>query len=165
MADERFDVQQLQVASPCYVRWSDMRGDERVRHCASCQLNVFNVRELTTAEVEALLQRTNGRLCLRLYRRWDGTVLTRDCPVGVQRARVRLAAALMTAAAFAGVLLLPLLRLGSPRRDEDEYSTFQERVAELKWRAYEWPVIGAVLEELDPRPQATMGVVIRRSHP
>ena len=89
MTAEKFDLQQLRIASPCYERWDNMKGDDRVRHCASCKLNVFNVREMTKAEVEQLVESTQGRLCLRLYKRWDGTVLMADCPVGVSRARVR----------------------------------------------------------------------------
>jgi hypothetical protein len=159
MTAEKFDVQQLQIASPCYERWENMKGDERVRHCASCKLNVFNVREMTRAEVEQLVERTQGRLCMRLYKRWDGTVLTADCPVGVSRARVRVAAALLTAAAFVGVLVLPLLR-GSPRGPSDEPLTFQERFELIKDEAYDWPVFGAILEEISPRPRATVGMMI-----
>jgi hypothetical protein len=166
MKDEKFDVQQLEVASPCYERWDNMKGDDRVRHCASCKLNVYNVRELTAGEVEELVTRSNGRVCMRLYRRWDGTVLTRDCPMGLQRARVRVAAALLTATAFVGVLLLPLIRLGGSERAEEmaDY-TFSERLAEFQQEAYEWPVVGSLLEKVSPRPRATMGVVMRRSRP
>lgn len=166
MTDEQFDVQQLEVASPCYERWDHMKGDDRVRHCASCKLNVYNVRELTGAEVEELVTRSSGRMCMRLYRRWDGTVLTRDCPMGLQQARVRVAAALLTAVAFVAVLLLPLFRLtGSVRGYDRSDYTFMDRVDEFKEGAYEWPVLGSMLEKLSPRPRATVGVVIRRSRP
>jgi hypothetical protein len=162
MMDGPFDLQKLQVASPCYERWDNMKGDSQMRHCASCKLNVYNVREMTTAEVEALFQRTSGRLCVRLYRRWDGTVLTRDCPVGVQRARVRMAAALATAAAFAMVLLLPMLmRLGSKEAASLENLTFSQRLEEFRYRAYDWPVVGAVLEKVYPPPRAVMGAIAR----
>jgi hypothetical protein len=158
--DGKFDLQQLQVASPCYERWDQMKGDDRVRHCASCKLNVYNVREMTAAEVQELAQQKSGRLCLRLYRRWDGTVLTRDCPVGVARMRMRMAAAIATAAAFAAVLLFPVLtRLGSRSLASLEGLTFEDRVEELRYKAYEWPVIGAVLEKVYPPPRATMGAI------
>jgi hypothetical protein len=160
MTDGKFDLQKLQVASPCYERWDQMKGDERVRHCASCKLNVYNVREMTTAEVQELVQQRSGRLCLRLYRRWDGTVLTRDCPVGVARVRMRMAAAMATAAAFAAVLLFPVLaRLGSKSLAPLEGLTFEDRVEELRYKAYEWPVIGVVLEKVYPPPRMTMGAM------
>jgi hypothetical protein len=159
MTAEKFDLQQLKIASPCYERWDNMKGDDRVRHCASCKLNVFNVREMTKAEVEQLVESTQGRLCVRLYKRWDGTVLTADCPVGVSRARVRVASALLTAAAFVGVLVLPLLR-GTPKGPSNEPLTFQEHLESIKDEAYDWPVFGLLLEEISPRPRATMGAMI-----
>ena len=100
----------LEVASPCREKWESMTGDERVRHCAKCQLNVFNVSELTEVEIVAMLQAKTGRVCGRLFRRADGTVLTKDCPVGL--ARVRRQLALVVAA----VLTLVLGALGSRSR-------------------------------------------------
>jgi hypothetical protein len=156
----KFDLQKLQVASPCYERWDAMKGDDRVRNCAACKLNVFNVRELTAAEVEELVQRTSGQLCMRLYRRWDGTLLTRDCPVGLQRVRLRVAAAMATAAAFVAVLLFPVLvRIGAREAGSLAGLTFEERLDDLRWKAYEWPVIGSLMETVYPPPRATMGVI------
>lgn len=160
MTDGKFDLQKLQVASPCYERWDQMKGDDRVRHCASCKLNVYNVRAMATAEVEELVQRANGQVCLRFYRRWDGTVLTRDCPVGVRRVRMRMAAAMATAAAFVAVLIFPVLaRLGSKQAASLDGLTFEDRLQELRFKAYEWPVIGVVMEKVYPAPRLTMGAV------
>lgn len=77
-------------------------GNERVRHCARCRLNVFNVKEMTEVEVRALFLKTEGRVCGRVYRRPDGTVLTRDCPTGL--AAVRRKALVGVTMAFAMVL-------------------------------------------------------------
>jgi len=159
MTAEKFDLQQVKIASPCYERWDNMKGDERVRHCASCKLNVFNLSEMTKADAEQLIESTQGRLCVRLYRRWDGTVLTADCPVGVSRARVRLASALVTAVAFVGVIVLPLMR-GTPRGPSDEPLTLKQRFNLIKRQAYDWPVFGLVLEEISPRPRFTMGAMV-----
>lgn len=86
-----FDINSLRVASPCAVGWETMTGDERVRHCNSCQLNIYNTAAMTASEVEQLIGRREGRLCIRLCRRADGTVITRDCPVGLRDYRKRLA--------------------------------------------------------------------------
>ncbi len=88
---QKFDINSLRVASPCSVGWETMTGDERVRHCNSCQLNIYNTAEMTTREVDQLIERREGRLCIRLRRRADGTVITRDCPVGLAAVRKRLA--------------------------------------------------------------------------
>jgi hypothetical protein len=73
----------LKIAAPCKAEWADMRGDDRVRFCDSCSKNVYNLSDLTAGEAEALIQEAEGHLCMRLYRRRDGTVLTADCPVGL----------------------------------------------------------------------------------
>jgi hypothetical protein len=71
-------AERLTIATPCDMRWEEMTGDARVRYCGACQLSVYNVSEMSTSEVEALLQ-PGGRVCARLYRRPDGTVVTGDC--------------------------------------------------------------------------------------
>lgn len=157
--DGKFDLQKLQVASPCYERWDRMKGDDRVRHCASCKLNVYNVKELTASEVEELVMRTQGQLCVRLYRRWDGTVLTRDCPVGLARARMRVAAAMATAAAFVAVLIFPVLVKLGAQEAPAEHLTFEQRLDELRWKSYDWPVIGFVMEKVYPPPRVIMGAM------
>jgi hypothetical protein len=67
-----------------------------------CSLNVYNFQEMTRDEIRALLVRTEGRVCARLYRRADGTLLTSDCPSGFQVLRQRMSrvAAAITAALF-----------------------------------------------------------------
>lgn len=91
MNKDRFSPDDLRIASPCTSSWEAMDGDARRRFCAQCDLHVYNVAELTRAEVAALVAKSEGRLCMRLYRRADGTVLTRDCPVGLRALRRRVA--------------------------------------------------------------------------
>jgi hypothetical protein len=78
--------QRIHVASPCPADWQKMSGDERVRFCPECNLNVYNFSAMTAAEVERIVSRTEGRLCARFYQRADGTVLTKNCPVGFRAA-------------------------------------------------------------------------------
>jgi len=72
----------IKVAAPCAAEWSKMTGDARQRHCADCNKHVYNLSEMTRDEAQALLIEKEGRLCVRYYRRHDGTILTADCPVG-----------------------------------------------------------------------------------
>ena len=90
----------IQIAAPCHVSWDEMTGDERTRFCRHCKLNVYSISEMDRAEAENFIASREGRACVRLYQRADGTVLTRDCPVGVRYLRQRLARAV---AAIAGV--------------------------------------------------------------
>jgi hypothetical protein len=83
-------LEDLHIASPCDQAWEQMVGDDRVRHCASCDKDVFNVAAMTRVEALQLITDQSGEVpCLRLFRRDDGTVLTSDCPVGVRKKRVR----------------------------------------------------------------------------
>jgi hypothetical protein len=91
----------LRVASPCRADWATMQGDERVRRCGACSQNVYNISDMTRDEAEALILGRTGRLCIRYYRRADGTVLTKDCAVGVKRRRRRRVVMLGAAAMLA----------------------------------------------------------------
>lgn len=79
----------VKVASPCPADWDRMIGDERVRFCGQCQLNVFNLSAMTRDQAESVIAGAEGRLCVRFYRRKDGSILTQDCPVGLRAIRQR----------------------------------------------------------------------------
>lgn len=83
-------LSKVRVASPCPADWDSMIGDERVRFCGQCELNVYNLSAITKAQAENLIVRTEGRLCVRFYRRRDGSILTQDCPVGLRALRQRM---------------------------------------------------------------------------
>lgn len=90
-------LKRLQVASPCNANWEEMVGDDRVRWCSQCNLNVYNFGALTKHELSQLIRQKEGlRLCGRLYRRADGTVVTKDCEGGA-KALVRRASRLAVA--------------------------------------------------------------------
>jgi len=74
----------VRVASPCRQQWSRMIGDERRRFCAACKLNVYDLSALTSDQARALVKNAEGRLCVRFWSRADGTVITRDCPIGAR---------------------------------------------------------------------------------
>ncbi len=87
--DTRLSVlQNIEVAAPCSADWNDMTGDDRVRFCGDCKLNVYNLSAMTEDQIVGLVRETEGRLCGRFYRRPDGTILVQDCPKGL-RAIVR----------------------------------------------------------------------------
>src|SRR5205085_8836667 len=92
----------VRVAAPCPADWEKMVGDERMRYCGQCNLHVYNLSGMTKREAEALITNTEGRLCVRFYRRGDGTVLTRNCPVGLRALKQR--AWLIAGASLSAVL-------------------------------------------------------------
>ena len=92
----------IRVASPCSADWAAMTGDDRVRACADCNKNVYNLSEMTREEAEALIVAKEGRLCVRYFQRKDGTILLKDCVVGVAQKRKRRVIAAGAAALLAG---------------------------------------------------------------
>lgn len=86
----------VSVASPCNASWDSMKGDDRVRHCGQCAKDVFDLSAMAAEQAEALLREHGASLCVRFYRRRDGTVMTSDCPVGGRKRRkVKVAAAVL----------------------------------------------------------------------
>lgn len=92
-------IRQVRVASPCKERWDDMTGDEHVRFCGRCEKNVYDLSSLSAEQAESLLRERGESMCVRFFRRSDGTVLTSDCPVGGRKKLWRR----VTAGAAAGV--------------------------------------------------------------
>jgi hypothetical protein len=95
----------IRVASPCRADWNKMTkldGDDRVRACADCNKNVYNLSEMTRDEAEALILAKEGRLCVRYYQRHDGTILLKDCEIGVVAKRKRRLIAAGAAVLLAG---------------------------------------------------------------
>jgi hypothetical protein len=94
----------IHIASPCSADWKEMFGDARKRFCGDCKLNVYNLSDMTRTEAENFLIAAEGRTCVRFYRRQDGSVLTKDCPVGWQAIKRRVSkAATAVFSMFAGL--------------------------------------------------------------
>jgi hypothetical protein len=72
----------IKIASPCSADWNAMVGDDRKRFCGDCKLNVYNLSDMSKVDAENFLLASEGRVCVRFFKRADGTVLTQDCPVG-----------------------------------------------------------------------------------
>jgi hypothetical protein len=151
----------LKIASPCHVAWESMQNlnDEgSVRHCNKCDLNVYNISEMTSAKARALIEKNEGSLCVRMYKRPDGTLITADCPVGVKRKRRRMAllgAGLAASFAFAATafgILKTNKQCASPNAP-------QSRIADLepfKTLAHYIPWLAA---QQTPAPQPLMGAI------
>ena len=92
----------ITIASPCQADWNEMYGDNRKRFCGDCKLNVYNLSGMTRDEAETLIMNAEGRLCVRFYKRADGSVITQDCPVGWAKVKQR---ANVIATAFASILI------------------------------------------------------------
>ena len=112
----------VEVAAPCKADWDQMIGSEQMRFCGQCNLNVYNLSGMTRDEAESLIARNEGRLCVRFYRRTDGSIITRDCPVGLRAIRDRVSywtkaiiAAALTFLATVGFYRLSEIRPFAPQ--------------------------------------------------
>jgi hypothetical protein len=94
-------LEDIRIASPCSADWKQMVGDHKSRFCGQCEKNVYNLSAMTREEAELLVLSKEGNLCIQLWKRRDGTVITADCPVGVRRKRMKLAAVLALATGLA----------------------------------------------------------------
>jgi hypothetical protein len=84
MARFNSPLDRARIAAPCSADWDQMIGNDRARFCGQCNLNVYNLSSMTKAEAESFIAGNEGRLCVRFYRRSDGSILTNNCPVGLR---------------------------------------------------------------------------------
>jgi len=89
MARFRNTLDHVRIAAPCPADWDQMIGSDRARFCGQCSLNVYNLSGMTRSDAESLIAGTEGRLCVRFYRRFDGSIITKDCRVGLRAIRRR----------------------------------------------------------------------------
>lgn len=136
----------VRVASPCRVSWDGMEGDARVRFCRECNLNVYNLSEMTGAEAASLIAATEGRLCARFYRRADGKVLTRDCPKGLRAARLRVSRA--AGAALAAVLSLFALAQGQTQKQKKSCPAGGDYTVETTTNANSFATVSGVVTDV-----------------
>ncbi len=151
----------LRVASPCSESWAKMEGDDRQRFCNRCQLNVYNLSVLSLREQEELVLRTEGKLCGRLYTRPDGTAMTRDCPVGLLRVRMRLAAGVTTATALMCATFFAVPALFS----SSSSFSFGRSVRYWEGRAENLPGVGQLLARLLPERAVSGGIRFEEQSP
>lgn len=58
-------LKDLRVEKICTEDWGEMSGNEQVRFCSHCSLNVNNISEMSRAEALRLVKKSKGRLCVR----------------------------------------------------------------------------------------------------
>ena len=113
MTRQAVSLEVIDIARPCPADWDQMRGDDQVRFCKHCSLNVYNLSAMSREAAERLVAEREGRLCIRMYRRLDGTVVTADCEGAIKLAAKRIGR--FAKAATAVVLTAALAPLGFSR--------------------------------------------------
>lgn len=90
------------IPTPCPADWDSMIGNDQVRFCKHCSLDVHNLSQMTRAKAERLVARSNGRLCVRYHHDPNGQPLT--LPVGQKLHRISRRVSRIAAGAFTATL-------------------------------------------------------------
>jgi carboxypeptidase family protein len=80
MSTSRRRLDQLKIVSPCSTDWDRMSGDEKKRFCSECDKFVYDFSQMTRSQVEAIVSIHRGRMCARITRRPDGSLVTLEAP-------------------------------------------------------------------------------------
>lgn len=68
----------IRIHRPCPASWEHMLGTDRVRHCGTCDTEVYDLTAMDAEEVDAFLaERTEA--CVRLHARRDGRHQRSSC--------------------------------------------------------------------------------------
>src|SRR5262245_5574283 len=80
MSAKKRMLDRLKIVSPCPTDWDQMSGDEKKRFCSDCDKFVYDFSQMTRRQVEDLVSIHQGRMCARLTRRPDGSLLPLEPP-------------------------------------------------------------------------------------
>jgi hypothetical protein len=117
----------LSVKNPCPESWDAMEGDDEARSCGVCRMTVYDLSAMTRERAEQLVAEREGRLCVRFYRRADGTVSTADCaPIRFAALRRTARRTLGAAAALFASLLTLVVGLGLFRLSDVDVASWLE---------------------------------------
>ena len=152
-------LDQVTIKTPCRESWDGMTGDDRMRFCARCSKNVYDLSAMTQDEAETFLAThlDDEDACVRLYRRPDGRVLTSECVQGARTRHARkvtagvaagLCATVATTLALANVHVPEGMNLPKPR----------ER-AEVRWS-----IRAGGAAPVDPDTVAAAGFAAAHAH-
>lgn len=58
-------IEQINIKEPCSESWDEMDGNDEVRFCGHCNLNVNNLSAMTRRKALKIVKKANGRICVR----------------------------------------------------------------------------------------------------
>src|ERR1700722_278660 len=88
MADPGDRLNRLGIRESCSVAWEEMDGSGGRRYCHECRRQVFDFAQMTSRQIETLLQtHAGGSVCGRLTWRGGALVVARDAEPPANRFR------------------------------------------------------------------------------
>lgn len=121
-----WELELVDIPNPCTVPWESMTGDERVRFCKHCSKNVYNLSDMSRTDARNLLISSEGKICISMLKRADGTVVTDECPPILRPARNagrRVLSAATTAFAFLIALSAQIAKAAPDAADGNKNKT------------------------------------------
>jgi hypothetical protein len=88
-------LDRIDVKSPCNESWDEMTGNTEVRFCSHCAKDVHNLSAMKRADVEKLLQKSNGKLCVRYVKSPVGKLITAQQKFTQTKRRATIAASVL----------------------------------------------------------------------
>jgi ankyrin repeat protein len=104
MSNELRSLDQITIPTPCNADWDSMVGNDQVRFCEHCNLQVTDLSSMTRRQAMQMVARSKGRVCVRYIQRPDGRLLTRKMPERLYRISRRVSR--IAAGAFTATLSL-----------------------------------------------------------
>ena len=80
MSIKKRRLDQLKIISPCSNDWNRMSGDEKKRFCSRCNKFVYDFSQMTQQQVDTIVSIHQGRMCARMTRWPDGSLITLETP-------------------------------------------------------------------------------------
>ncbi len=58
-------IEQINIKEPCRESWDEMSGNDEVRFCSHCSLNVTDLSAMTRQKALKIVKKAEGRICVR----------------------------------------------------------------------------------------------------
>lgn len=120
MSNQLRFLDRITIPKPCDADWDSMTGNDQLRFCEHCNLEVTDLSSMTRQEAMRLVAQSQGRMCVRFIQRPDGRLLTRKMPEKLYRISRRVSR--IAAGAFTATL-----SLSSAAAQTQSTSTLQSR--------------------------------------
>ena len=152
----------LTVPSPCEADWDSMIGNDRMRFCEHCNLDVHNLSLLTRNQAERLVARSNGRLCIRYYH--DARGKPSVLPVSQKLHRIGRRVSRIAAGAFTATLSVSSAIAQQPAGFRSHTGNPQEATQPIDRWTLTSSFAGTVKDQNDAViPGATISVVSKKT--
>jgi hypothetical protein len=69
-------LNRIDVKTQCNESWDEMTGNAEVRFCSHCSKEVHDLSAMKRTDAEKLVQKSNGKLCVRYVKTPDGNLIT-----------------------------------------------------------------------------------------